>query len=94
VEGRLFVLQKFCGRIKFDYFAIAQHDDLVRIENGVQTMGNCQDGALLELLTDGGLGRKDLKIWVIVEFCAEFLFVYQISCFRPFCGTQKFQIIG
>lgn len=58
VEGRLFVLEQLVGRCELCDGSAVQNDDLVRVEDGVQTMSNHQHGAVLELSADGFLKTK------------------------------------
>lgn len=55
VEGRLFVLQEFGGRGELRDAALVKHDDFVGVHDGVETMSDHQNRALLELRPDGFL---------------------------------------
>ena len=55
VENGLCVLEQVAGGVKLLEPAGVQHHDLVRVHDGVDPVGDGEDGALPELLPDGGL---------------------------------------
>lgn len=55
VEGRSFVLQQLLRRGKLCDGSLVQHDNFVRVENRVESMGDREHGAISEFSANGFL---------------------------------------
>lgn len=55
VEGRFRIGQQCTRRVKLCYLTLIQHNDLIRVQDGIQTMGYGQHGTLPELTAYGFL---------------------------------------
>lgn len=59
VKGRLLVLQQFSWCIEFGNLSLVQHQNLVRVHNRIQSVGNSQYSALIKLCPDSFLQKKN-----------------------------------
>ena len=61
VESRFLVTQQIFGRIKLYFFALGQNQNFCVVKDGVEPVGNGDDGAIRELENQFNLTLRILK---------------------------------